>query len=102
VRDLRGVLDREKAEIGVLITMQEPTQPMRTEAASAGFYQLDGWPEKYPKLQIRAIRELLEGKGIDMPSRHANVTFKKAPRAKDEQGVVQALPLTYGSEDETG
>jgi DNA modification methylase len=84
VRDLRGVVDREKAEIGVLITMQEPTQPMKTEAASAGFYQIAGIAEKYPKLQIRTIRELLDGKGIDMPSRHANVTFKKAPRAKEE------------------
>ena len=39
VRDLRGVVDREKAAIGVLITMDEPTKPMRTEAASAGFYE---------------------------------------------------------------
>ena len=38
IRDLRGVIEREKAEIGVLITLQEPTQPMRTESASAGFY----------------------------------------------------------------
>ncbi len=38
VRDLRGVVDREKAAIGVLIAMDEPTKPMRTEAASAGFY----------------------------------------------------------------
>ena len=29
VRDLRGVIDREKAVIGVLISLQEPTQPMR-------------------------------------------------------------------------
>jgi hypothetical protein len=39
VRDLRGVIEREKAPIGVLITMERPTQPMRSEAASAGFYQ---------------------------------------------------------------
>ena len=29
-RDLRGVIERENAEIGVLITLQEPTQPMRS------------------------------------------------------------------------
>lgn len=101
-RDLRGVLDREKAEIGVLITMQEPTHPMKTEAASAGFYQIEGFPEKYPKMQILTIRELLDGKGIDMPSRHANVTFKRAPRAKLDVGVAQALPLTYGSQNDEG
>jgi hypothetical protein len=38
VRDLRGVLDREKAEIGVLISMQAPTKPMLKEAADTGFY----------------------------------------------------------------
>ncbi|MBL8137117.1 MAG: restriction endonuclease [Acidobacteria bacterium] len=38
VRDLRGVVDREKAVIGVLLCLDEPTKAMRTEAASAGFY----------------------------------------------------------------
>lgn len=36
---LRGVIEREEAEIGVLITMREPTQPMRIEAADAGYYR---------------------------------------------------------------
>ncbi len=34
VRDLRGVVDREKAAIGVRIAMDEPTKPMRTARAS--------------------------------------------------------------------
>lgn len=79
LRDLRGVLDREGAEIGVLISMQEPTQPMRKEAASAGFYE-SAWG-KHPKLQILTVGELLEGAGIDYPpARQVNRTFKKAPR----------------------
>ena len=83
VRDLRGVLDREQAEIGVLITMQEPTQPMKAEAASAGFYTSPFTQTKYPRLQIRTVRELLEGKGIDYPAREgANVTFRRAPKAE--------------------
>ena len=49
VRDLRGVIERESVEIGVLITMQEPTQPMRTEVASSGFY-VSPWG-KHPRLQ---------------------------------------------------
>ena len=36
VRDLRGVVEREKAAIGVLISMQEPTAPMRQEAVTWG------------------------------------------------------------------
>lgn len=82
IRDLRGVVEREKAEIGVLITMQEPTKPMRTEAASAGFYD-SPWNKRYPRLQILTVLELIEGKGIDYP-RLANQTFKKAPKAKNE------------------
>lgn len=39
VRDLKGVLEREKAALGALITLREPTKPMLTEAASAGFYE---------------------------------------------------------------
>jgi adenine specific DNA methylase Mod len=34
VRDLKGVLDREKAPIGVFLTLEPPTRPMEKEAAS--------------------------------------------------------------------
>jgi len=88
VRDLRGVLDREKAQIGVLISMQEPTGPMKTEAASAGFYPSPWNPTKpHPRLQILTIKELLDGKRIDMPPPgQVNVTFQRAPRARGEAG----------------
>lgn len=83
LRDLRGVVDREKAEIGVLITMQKPTKAMRQEAASAGFYESPGWNKHYPRLQIRTIEELLDGKGIDRPP--VSGTFKEAPKAKTDR-----------------
>ena len=83
VRDLVGVLDRETAEIGVLITLQEPTKPMRKEAASAGFYASPWSGENHPRVQILTIEDLLDGKGIDMPAvRGMNVTYKRAPEAK--------------------
>ena len=87
VRDLRGVVEREKAEIGVLITFQDPTQPMRTEAAGSGFYQ-SPWG-KHPKIQLLTIADLLGGKKVDMPpsSGHLNVTFKKAKRQQSGGGV---------------
>ena len=81
VRDLIGVLNREKAEIGVLISLQAPTQPMRTEAAGAGFYQAP-WGKKYAAIQLLTIADLLVGKGVDYP--RENVTFKKAPKSKAE------------------
>jgi len=97
VRDLRGVVEREQAEIGVLITMQEPTQPMRSEAAGAGFYHSSVWNKDYPKLQILTVEELLKGRGIDMPPlRQVNVTFKQPPRAETRarRPSNNDLPLT--------
>jgi hypothetical protein len=85
LRDLRGVLDREGAEIGVLITMEDPTKPMRAEAASAGFYD-SGWGTRHPRLQVLTIAELLDGRTIDMPASRGNVTFKKAERVKKAEG----------------
>jgi hypothetical protein len=76
-------VQRENAQIGVLITMQEPTQPMRTEAASAGFYHSDYFGRDYPRLQIRTVAELLAGRGIDYPAiGGGKVTFKSAQRVK--------------------
>jgi len=89
VRDLRGVIERERAEIGVLITLEDATKPMRTEAAAAGIYK-SPWGKRdseelhYPRLQILTIAELLEGKGIDYPHM-SNVTFRRAPRAESPQ-----------------
>jgi DNA modification methylase len=81
VMELHGVIDRENAAIGVLITMEEPTKPMRAEAASGGTYT-SPWGA-HPKLQILTVGELLEGKRIDMPPVHqVNVTYKRAPKQK--------------------
>lgn len=80
VRDLRGVVEREKAAIGVLLTLDEPTKAMRTEAASAGFYK-SPWGT-HPKLQIVTVGDLLEGRKLDAPpSRQTSVTYKRAPKA---------------------
>jgi DNA modification methylase len=81
VRDLRGVVERENAAIGVLLTLKEPTKAMRTEAASAGFYE-SPWGQ-HPKLQIVTVGDLLDGKHIDMPPiRQTSVTYKRAPKAR--------------------
>ncbi|HEV2418779.1 MAG TPA: hypothetical protein VGX94_13335 [Terriglobia bacterium] len=76
---MKGVLEREKAAIGALLTLREPTKPMLTEAASAGFYKSENFPEQYPRLQILTIEELLDGKQLRFP-RHRIETFRKAER----------------------
>jgi site-specific DNA-methyltransferase (adenine-specific) len=101
VRDLCGVIDREKAQIGVLLTMNEPTKPMKVEAASAGFYDSPWNKKKYPRFQILTIEEILNGKQIDCPPlQQTNITFKKASKVKGK-GLKQAeLEFHKKNEDE--
>ena len=97
VRDLRGTVERERAAIGVLITMESPTKEMRKEAASADFY-VSEWG-KHPKIQLLTVGDLLAGKGIDRPpDRQTGATFKKAPKVKSKVETTRGLNFS-GVED---
>jgi site-specific DNA-methyltransferase (adenine-specific) len=78
VRDLKGVLDREKAPIGVFLTLELPTRPMEREAASAGFYTLGD--RQYPRIQIITIEQALAGKMPAIPLVDTGASFRRAPR----------------------
>lgn len=80
VRDLKGVLDREKAPIGVFLTLEQPTRPMEKEAASAGFYTLG--ERQYPRLQIITIEQALNGVKPAIPLIDTGAAFKRAVREK--------------------
>ncbi len=85
IRDLKGVIDREKAVMGAFLTLKEPTRGMGAEAAAAGFYEPEALPgKKYPRLQILTISDLLAGKKLEYPSLGPGsaATFKKAPRRR--------------------
>jgi len=86
ISELVGVVGREKAAMGVFTTLNEPTRPMVTEAASAGFYRSPGWERDYPKIQILTIEELLDGAEVKMPP--TGMTFKQAQKVK-EKGADQ-------------
>ena len=92
VRDLVGVLTNEKAEIGVFITFEKPTQPMLATAATAGFYtSSDG--TKYPRIQILTIEQILKGTQPKYPLHRADATFKKAPKARASIRQSSLLPF---------
>jgi hypothetical protein len=90
VRDLKGVVQREKAAIGVLISLETPSKEMRKEAASGEFYICE-WGT-YPMWQLLTIEDLLNGKTVKRPPvKQLDATFKKAPKAKSataEQGTL--------------
>ena len=85
-------MDREHAEIGVLLSLEEPTAPMRKECASAGFYA-SPWG-KHARLQVLTVEDLLTGKTIDRPPAQTSVTFKRAPKARLE--VKETSPMPFG------
>lgn len=85
VRDLAHVVDREKAKIGVFITLADSTGPMRKEAIKEGFYEtLYG---KYAKIQILTIADLFSGKQPNIPLVDAPA-FKKPPKEAKEQQTL--------------
>jgi site-specific DNA-methyltransferase (adenine-specific) len=65
VRELVGVVHREGAAIGVLLTLRKPTQAMVTEAARAGFFESQ--KGRHPRIQVLTAEHVLSGHGIDMP-----------------------------------
>ena len=93
VRDLAHVVEREKAEIGLFVTLAEATRPMREEALKTGFYESPITGAAFPKLQILSIAGLMEGK--ERPQypdlSGGGVTFKKAKR---EEKVTKMDRLT--------
>ncbi len=80
IRDLRGAIEREKAAMGVFVTLEHPSPEMKKEAVSAGFYHSPGWNQDYPKIQILTIEQLLDGEAVKMPP--TSITFKQAPKAE--------------------
>jgi DNA modification methylase len=78
IRDLKGVMDREKAPIGIFLTLSPPTRPMEAEAASAGYYEQGN--KQYPRLQIITIEQALAGLKPAIPLVDAGTVFRKATR----------------------
>ena len=94
---LKGVVEKEKASIGVLITLAEPTGPMKKEAAGSGFYVPEHFPgQKVPKIQILTIEGLLAGtEQLQYPRAGIEATFKKAAK-KGKTTKVQQPELNSG------
>lgn len=84
VRDLRGVVERDNAAIGVLITLQPSSSEMRKEAANSPVYE-SPWG-KHRSIQIFTIEQLIDGGRIDMPPiRAGGTTLPTIRRAAPEQ-----------------
>jgi DNA modification methylase len=93
IRDLKGTVEREKAAIGLFVTLTPPTKPMLTEAASAGHYE-SPHHGAFPRIQILTIQGLLDG--TERPRwpdlSYGEQTFKKAKttgKAVKQKGLFE-------------
>ncbi len=65
VRDLKGTMERDKAELGLFLPLTPPSKEMIKEAASAGFYETGG--QRVPRVQILTAEDLIDGKKPQTP-----------------------------------
>ena len=88
VRDFAHVIKRENAAMGFFICLQTPTKKMLQEADELGFYSLHSG-RQFAKLQVRTIKELIEGKEFDLPTGWIPTSGspKKLKRINDQMGL---------------
>jgi len=86
IGELRGVMDREKSPVGVLITLRKPTAPMVAEAASAGFFKTPFG--EFPRLQIATVEQLLGGKLPKLPPQEKGGGYKQAAPEKPAESKL--------------
>lgn len=83
VRDLKGTMDREKAAMGLFLTLNEPTREMEREAASAGMYETGGM--KVPRLQILTASQILDNRRPQVPFGFTEGFRKAGQETEDKQ-----------------
>jgi len=90
IRELRDVVSRQKAAIGLFLTLELPTTEMIREAKATEPYVLPVWKHEYPKIQILTIEDLLKGKKPEIPPTIS--AFQEAPLtqrvAKNQQQTL--------------
>ncbi len=92
IATLKGDMTRENAEIALFITLKPPTRPMIQEAASAGIYTPEQFPEHhYPRIQILTIEDLLTGSQAEIPRYAPDPTRLRAPRRRGSSTTKRLL-----------
>ena len=91
VHKLKSVIEREKALCGLLVALRKPSKQAQTEAASAGFVEVDmgTGTARFPRIQILTIEGLLAGTEHPRLPIVDSTVFKKAKREeKKTQGEL--------------
>ncbi len=92
IATFRSDKDDENAQIGIFLTLEEPTKPMREEAMAAGMYEHKLMGRSYNRIQIVTIREIIEEKKrLDMPL-SLEVLKSAKPKSGQMQGQIYEHP----------
>lgn len=67
VRDLIGTLQSQRAELGLFVCMNPPTRGMIEAANQSGSWEHPANHQRFPRVQILTVAELLRGNRPNMP-----------------------------------
>jgi DNA modification methylase len=88
IRDLNGTIEREKAAMGVLLTLY-PMGNLIKESKKYGVFANNMLGQTYPKILIVSIEEILSGKTIKIPT-----SLKPVKRA-EQKGKSQQQQMEF-------
>jgi site-specific DNA-methyltransferase (adenine-specific) len=83
VRSLKGVVEREGAQMGVFVCLDPPSKDIRTEAATGRTIELPGGVR--PRIQIVTLDDLLAGPNLGIITNLNTVQAAVAARAEDRK-----------------
>ncbi|MGH3257120.1 MAG: restriction endonuclease [Streptosporangiaceae bacterium] len=95
VRELVGTVETQRAQIGVLITMEDPTRGMIDAVNHGGTYT---WPvngQTFPRVQVITVAEILAGKRPQTPT--LMTRYQTAVRTPEEPAQLGFADLAAGS-----
>jgi hypothetical protein len=60
IKEVIGTVEQHKAQMGFLLSLEEPSDQMQKVAATAGYYTAPNGA-KFPRIQILSVKGLLDG-----------------------------------------
>lgn len=90
VREFIQVVRKQNADIGVFVCFEEQiTKPMLIAAKDEGYFEAQYYGDRYDKMQILSVQNILADKGINIPDSRL-LTFKTAIRDYSQKDLVQS------------
>ncbi|WP_373544797.1 hypothetical protein [Chamaesiphon sp.] len=88
-------MTRDRAELGIFITLKAPIKPMLQEAKVYGAYHFDLFDRAIPKIQIVTTESILDGSArLDVLM--VSDVLKSANRRQNDDGKQIELELISG------